>query len=167
MYYEIVEVSTAVASGHTYVLVNFWQSRADHDAAQPSFLTEEFLMQLRPTGRRVVTDGRGWMKRADGVFVDPETLDRDTSEPVWERETFTRDLPAEIRVNVERYWQNTAMPQKLSGDHTGDASKPLYRDGKRVPQGSAVVARDNSDPQLVLARADVEALRGATFESVL
>ena len=66
-----------------------------------------------------------------------------------------------------QYWQNVAVPLTFSGDHTGDATKPLYRDGKRVPQLSTALTRDNSDPQQVLERADVQALRDATFERAL
>jgi hypothetical protein len=166
MLYEIAEISTAVESGMTYVLARYWLSKANRDAGQLPHITEEFQMQISPTGRRIVTDGRGWLKRADGVFVDPATLDPAKPEPEWTRETYILDVPALIRTNVENYWRNVAVPQKLSGDHTTDATKPLYRDGTLVPQRpSLLIARDNSDPKRVLERADVKALRGAVIEA--
>lgn len=168
MYYRIAEVSTAETSGLTYVLVEFWAVRADFNAARPAKLTEEFLMQLRVTGRRIVTNADGWYKMAGGTFVDPETLDPAEPQPEWERETFIRDVPAEIRANVEAYWKRTAEPQKLSGDHTSDVTKPLFKDGKLVFQRptTVLVERDASDPHNILKRADVVALRGAKFDVV-
>ena len=59
--------------------------------------TEEFHIGRQVVGSQIVTDARGWPKRADGVFVDPETLDPGQPEPVWARETVTQDLRAEIR----------------------------------------------------------------------
>lgn len=166
MIYELPEISTATVSGMTYVLARYWLSKADRDAGKPPRITEEFQMQLSPTGRRIVTDAQGWWKRADGVFVDPETMAFDKSEPEWERETHTLDVPALIRANVEAYWRNVAVPQKLSGDHTTDATKPLFRDGTLVPQRSTpLIERDNSDPKQILERDDVKALRGSVVEA--
>lgn len=147
MIYKIVEISTDKASGHTYVLVHFWWAKADFDAAKPPDRKNDFLMQLRPTGVRIVTDGNGWYKRlSDGKFIDPETLDLEKSQPEWERETYDRALPAEMKANIEAYWQRA--------------------EGKSYPTDHADsrIERDNSDPHGVLARPEVTALRGITEE---
>ena len=148
MLYKIVEVSTDKASGHLYCLVHFWSRKADARANKPPRRVNDFLMQLRPTGQRVVTDAQGWLKRKDGVFVDPDTLDPEKPEPEWERETFDHDLPAEIKANIEAYWQR-ALIEPFPFDHT-----------------SHRIQRDNSDPHGVLARPDVAALRGAEAEKL-
>ncbi|KKN25020.1 hypothetical protein LCGC14_0889020 [marine sediment metagenome] len=142
MFYKIVEVSTDKASGHTYVLVHFWRRKADQKAGKPPDRINDFLMQLRPTGERVVTNAQGWLKRKDGVFVDLATLGPEKPEPEWERETFDRDLPAEIKANIEAYWER-AEAKGYPPDHA-----------------NASIRRDNSDPHGVLARPDVVALRG-------
>ena len=146
MLYRIDEISTDKASGHTFVLVRFWNRKGDARANKPPRRVNDFLMQLRPTGQRVVTDAQGWLKRKDGVFVDPATLDLEKPEPEWERETFNRDLPAEIRANVEAYWER-AEAKGYPADHS-----------------SSRIQRDDNDPHGVLARPDVAALRGAEVE---
>ena len=146
MLYKIVEVSTDKSSGHTYVLVHFWRRKADQKAGKPPARINDFLMQLRPTGVRVVTNIQGWRKRKDGVFVDPATLGPEKPEPEWERETHDRDLPTEIKANIEAYWRR-AEAKGYPGDQTDSRIK-----------------RDNSDPHGVLARPDVVALRDAKVE---
>ena len=146
MIYKIVEVSTDKASGHTYVLVHFWRRRADRARGKLPNRVNDFLMQLRPTGERIVTNAQGWLKRTDGVFVDLDTLDPDKPEPEWERETVDRDLPAEMRANIEAYWER-AEAKGYPADHA-----------------NASIQRDNSDPHGVLARADVAALRGTEVD---
>ncbi len=103
-------------------------------------------MQLRPTGERVVTNAEGWLKQKDGVFVDPDTLDPETPEPEWERETVDRDLPAEIKANIEAYWER-AEAKNFPSDHTDSR-----------------IQWDESDPHGVLALPDVVALRDAKVD---
>jgi hypothetical protein len=149
VFYRIAEVSTDKASGHAFILVDFWASKADFGASKPPVLTNDFLMQLRPTGQRIVTNAEGWLKRKDGVFVDPETLDDSSEpEPEWERETVDRELPAEIRANIKAYWERA----QVRGD----------RGSKIDPR----IQRNETDPHGVLARADVKALRGAEVEKL-
>ncbi len=149
MFYEITEVSTDAASRHTYVLVHFWASKADHDAAKPPVLINDFLMQLRATGDQIVTNAEGHMKRKDtGEFVDSATLQPGAVQPEWERETVDRDTPAEIRVNIEAYWARA----QVRGD-TGDKSD--WR-----------IHRDASDPHGVLAKPGVAALSGTAAEKL-
>ncbi len=147
MLYKILQVSTDRATGHTYVLVHFWRDKADQILGKEPDRVNDFLMQLRPTGVRIVTNRDGWYKRLnDGVFVNPETLDPDEPQPEWERETIDRDLPTEIKANIEAYWER-AESGGFPANHTNRA-----------------IQRDNSDPHDVLARADVVALRGEKVE---
>ncbi|KKM71412.1 hypothetical protein LCGC14_1430830 [marine sediment metagenome] len=125
-----------------FVLVYFWLQKADQRAGQPPRRVNDFLMQLRPTGVRIVTDKKGWYKSKDGTFIDPATLDPDQSQPEWERETYDRDLPAEIAANIEAYWER-AEERDYPAKHT-----------------NPVIRHDNSDPHGILARPDVAALRG-------
>ncbi len=148
MLYRIEEVSTDKASGHTFVLISFWRRKADARAKKPPRRVNDFLMQLRPTGVRIVTDGNGWLKRKDGVFVDPDTLDPEKPPPEWERETYDRDLPAEMKANIEAYWER-AEAKGYPADHS-----------------SSRIQRDDNDPHGVLARPDVAALRGAEAEKL-
>ena len=126
MIYKIVEVSTDKASGHTYVLTHFWARKADARANKPPRRINDFLMQLRPTGTRL---------------IDPD-------KPELGSETFDRDLPAEIKANIEAYW-GRAETKGYPADHSNSRSQ-----------------RDNSDPYGVLARPDVAALRGAELEKL-
>ena len=156
------------ATGLTYVLVEFWATKADFDAAKPVLLTEEFMMQLRPTGQRIVTNADGGLKKVGGTFIDPDTLDQAQPSPKWEREIVTRDVPAEIEENIAAYWEK-AKALNLSGDHTSDPAKPLYKDGNLVPQKltTPLVERDTADPHKILERADVQALAGKGFEKAV
>ena len=56
MVYRIVEVTREKVSGRTYLLVQFWLSRADFDARQDAYLTEEFSMSLHPDEARSTID---------------------------------------------------------------------------------------------------------------
>ena len=146
MFYQIVEVSTDKASGHTYVLVHFWRDKADQVKGKPPDRVNDFLMQLRPTGERVVTDGNGWYKRlSDGVFIDPTKL-ADDDATKWEWETYDRDLPAEVKANIEAYWERAEAK-----GYPGDQADPRIK-------------RDDSDPYGVLARPDVGALKDTVVD---
>ncbi len=124
MFYKIVEVSTDKTSGHTYVLVHFWRRRGNYQTGKPPDRINDFLMQLRPAGAKL---------------IDPD-------DPGKGAETYDRDLPAEIRTNIEAYWARAE-----ANNYLADHSDPR-------------IQRDNSDPHGVLARPDVTALRGAEGE---
>ncbi|KKK80560.1 hypothetical protein LCGC14_2822280 [marine sediment metagenome] len=126
MLYKIVEVSTDKASGHLYCLVHFWRRKGHHTAGKPPARINDFLMQLRPTGERI---------------VDPDKPELGT-------ETFDRDLPAEIKANIEAYWAR-AEAKGYPPDHA-----------------NVSIQRDNSDPHGVLVRPNVAALRGAGVEKL-
>lgn len=139
MHYEIVEISTETRTEHTYVLVHFWASRADAIRNEPPILVNDFLMQLRSTAERVVTDEQGRYKRTDGVFVAPEDV---TGKEEWIRETVKQDVPAKIIENIERYIARA--------ETRGDRGNHL--DHRNI--------RDMRDPHHILERVDVRALRG-------
>lgn len=158
MLYKPVEISTVKATGLTFFRVPFWRDKADFDAGKPWDRKNDFLMQLRSTGERVVTNAEGWPKRKDdGKFIDPATLDPEKPEPEWERETFDRDLPAEIRANIEAYWER-AEANEYPPDHTSIAYDLVSGWGRET------IERDQSDPHGVLARPDVMALKDAQVE---
>ncbi len=159
MRYRIDEVSNEVTTGETYVVVSFWNTEAGRLAGEPPTLVNDFLMTLRDEGERIVTNLDGWYKRlSDGVFIDPETL-ADDDATKWERETVKRDVPAEIRANIERYITR-AVAKDWSGDHTGDTTKPFYEAGKLRPQGeSQTYVRDDVDRNGATSRTDVQALK--------
>lgn len=120
MYFRINEVSTIAATGNTYVHVDYWRRKSQFTAGDPSFLTNDFKMHLRPEQqevRRVILDA------------------------------------------IVAYWSR-ARRNGFSGDHTGDATKPLKKNGALVRQAaSVVIVRDNSDPHDVLSRTDIISLR--------
>lgn len=162
MYTELTEINRVTGTGHMYVLVSFWRSQAWHDAGNPADLVNDFVMQLRRTVVRVVTNGDGWWQRdSDGVFVDPATVEPgDTT--AWRRETVTKtraDLLGEIRANVRAYVRE-AVARDYRGDHTADAAKPFFVGGKRVAQRATAlfVREDTGDADGVLAL--LRALRG-------
>lgn len=146
MHYRIEEVSTDRASGHCYVRVSFWTRSADRNRGDPPVIVNDFLMQLRPTGERVITDAEGRFLRADGVFVAPEDVTAEDNAIGWQRESFTRDVPAEIIANIEAYVERA--------EGRGDA-------GDRT----ATRERDESDPHRILERDDVRALRNTTRDT--
>ena len=163
MIYEIQEITTDKASGHTYVLVWFWPSEAAKLAGPESpYLVNDFLMQLRPTAERVVTNAAGHLKRKDGTFIDRATIDRRNppSRDDLEIETVSRPVPMEIAANIEQYMQRATV-NEYSGDHTHrPGSAPFRVKGVRQPQGVIVMELDDTaDPHDILKHAGVSALR--------
>lgn len=149
MFYKIREISTVKDTRLTYVQVDFWPDRAAFRRGDSPFLTNDFLMQLWTTAVRIVTRADGWLKRLDGRYVDPaaETTQEIASDE-FERETYDRDLPAEIRNNIEAYRKRA----QARGD----------RGSKLDPR----ILRDESDPEGVLAKQKVRDLVGAEIDVV-
>jgi hypothetical protein len=116
-------------------------------------------MQLQLTATLIVTDGQGRFKRRDGTFVnspfgdppDLEGIQRLMAMPrdAWETQTIDLDLRAQIRANIEAFWERAEVAR---------------RKGQPFPARDVFSgALDDSDPRGILARADVKSLRGATF----
>ncbi|MGE3314016.1 MAG: hypothetical protein AB7O26_02790 [Planctomycetaceae bacterium] len=162
MIYEIEDISTDKASGHTYVLVRFWTDEAARTRGDAPILVNDFLMQLRPTGERVVTDEQGRWKRKDGSYIDwnspqaPEFIDKADLET----EPFERDILQEMAAGIERYIVR-AEAEQFRGDHTHrDGSPPMEVAGQVVPQGRFDLELDAShDPHGVLAHPRVTDLK--------
>lgn len=112
-------------------------------------LTEEFVIGRQVAGRQVVTNARGWRKTATGTFIDPATLDPSTPEPKWAYETVTQDLKAEILALLKTTFASQ-FRQGFTGDHTGDATKPLYRDGALIKQAKSVIIQRGTNAGLPL-----------------
>ena len=155
-YVQFAEVSTHRPTGELYCLVHFWPTKASFDAREPHVLTNDFIMQIRPTTQQVVTNDDGWMKRfGDGRFIDPATLRVNVPLPVWVMEDVAVDVRAEVLKSVENYWR-IAQARKWTGDHTNDNSKPFLVDGVLRRQHKAEpLKRDTSDPHSLLTRSDL------------
>lgn len=140
----------------TYALVAFWESKAAHDALRPADLTEEFLMPLRPM-QYVVQREDGYYKRTDGTYVPPLDAGTKAVEDFEYVEGFS--LEQQMTDLFRKYWR-MARAKGFSGDHTGDSTKRLYKNGAVVAQQpTAPIVRDNSDPDRVLEFPEVVELR--------
>ena len=153
MRFEAEVHGTVKGTELTYVLVRYFASDSD---TEPT-LVEEHLMQLADEGERIITDANGHYQLADGSFIDPAKMEPD-GKYEFARETFKRDVMAEIAEAAGRRWQR-GIEKKQSGDWTGDDTKPAYVDGVSVKQGRQIIETDDADPKGVLARADIEAIK--------
>jgi hypothetical protein len=155
MFYKIVEITTAKQARETYLLVHFWESAEDMARGKSPVLINDFVMQLRPTTTRL----KEGVEAIEGIEVRPEDL-----------EIVERDVPGEMRENILAYWQR-AQKHGWRGDHssaTGRVTQAFTEKGRVLrPVGTMIVAlieRDQTDPQGILKRPDVQALRDQTFE---
>ena len=138
---KIIELRTDRATGHAYLLIHFWQTKAARTRGDPPFLIEDFLMQLRPTGTRLI----------------------DEDNPALGTVPFDRDLPAEIRGNIRAYIAE-AEQHSYRGDNSSRNATggEFFAKGRMVrPSGRPItrIERDSSDPHGVLAKPEVVALR--------
>lgn len=104
-----------------------------------------------------------WKTKADhDAFMPPHITEQfdlqlRTSEP---------DLKGTIQGLIRKYWA-MALANGLSGDHTMDGTKPLYRYGKPVAQKEAVATkRDATDPHNVLKAQDIKDLDDSKHEEL-
>lgn len=145
MYVEFAEINRLKDTNNIYMLVHFWRTQSDADAGQPPMLTNDFVMQLRRTVDRIVTDAAGRLKRADGIFVAPGDVTTQDEQIGWTRETISRtrgEVFADVHANILGY-ARAAVAVRRTGDHTGNATKPLFEDGRLIPKGEQVLERDN------------------------
>jgi len=148
MFYKIVELANAKTAGHLYVLVHFWHNGGAYRRGEPPVLSNDFLMQLRPTATRVVTDSEGRVRTESGKWIRVGARVQENPDDPWVREVVDRPLVAEIKANIREYWQR-AQARSDVGDH----SLPVF----------AAVECDDKDPHGVL-KPDVVALRGAEID---
>ncbi len=153
MYYEIAEVSRDQDSGRIYVLVQAWRSQAEHDAGDPAFASNDFLLKLRRQYQRVVTDANGRLKRVDGVFVAPGAITPEDKAIGWERETVTK-TNAELRQEVVQHIR--AYIRRFRQRENTERAYPRKHDNRER------IVRVLSDPDGLLSR--VSALQGQAEE---
>ncbi len=145
----------------TYVMVSFWLDKADHDALRPPHLVIDFKLPLRP-GQHAVRRGDGHFKLTDGTYIPPLGTSAKAVEDFQYVEGFSLD--GQIEDTIDAYWKR-ARANGFSGDHTGDSTKPFYRNGALVKQApTSVIVRDNSDPDRVLEFTEVTGLRDTKKE---
>ncbi len=153
-FYRIIEISTERRSRETYLTVWFWRQRADYDAGKPHVHLNDFIMTLRPTAQRIVTDAQGRWKRDDGRFIDVTALtEREQVEAAswqFETETATVDVRAAIRVNISAYAKRWAEAARQGKPYPTD-----YRDPR--------ILLDEIDPHRILERQDVQTLKDRGF----
>ncbi len=98
-----------------------------------------------------------WRRKAHFDAAQPPFLTNDFHMHLRPDQQDVRQLVLDAIVN---YWRRM---RKLgfSGDHTGDATKPLKKNGQVVAQDPTVrpPTRDDSDPHDVLSRPDIVSLR--------
>lgn len=145
---KIVEVTTDQKTGETYVLVEFWGTKAARTRDDPPFLIEDFIIPLRPTGLRP---------------IDPDN-------PALGMEVYDRDLVAEIEDHIRRYIVR-AEEHGYVGDNTSanaTTAGPFSVGGVVVREKGKLLReprlRDESDPHGILAKPEVVALRGKDID---
>lgn len=72
MLYRIKEITREQSSGETYFLVDFWRSRAAFQAGRPPYLTNDFVMRIRPSPelRAIIRDNiRAYWQRAIANYL--------------------------------------------------------------------------------------------------
>jgi len=98
-----------------------------------------------------------WRRKAHFDAAQPPFLTNDFHMPLRPRQQNVREVVLDA---IVAYW-GRARRAGFSGDHTGDATKPLKRNGALVRQAvSTIVVRDTSDPHDVLSRPDIASLPG-------
>lgn len=148
LYARVIELSTDVASNEVYLLVRFWKTRGARGRDEKPYLIEDFIMQLRLVGTRM---------------VDPNDPSRGV-------ENYNRSLRLEIRENIRNYIEE-AERLGYEGDNTSGSTVTgnsfsvggVEVRGKGVPVGRPRV-RDMSDPHGVMAKPEVAALRGMNMD---
>lgn len=132
------EVSRDRATGLLYVAVNVWATRQAFNRGDPPRLTNDFLMQITATERRVRIDpATGWPMLAPepGVPMNPALRVKGVAYD-WLSESVTTDVRAAVRANVVA-WLARATGRNDRGDLRTDPSRQ----------------RDAADPDGVLAQA--------------
>lgn len=160
---KIVELSTDEATGETYMEVWFWESKAARARGDVPFLMEDFIMPLRVFA--LVPPPFDEDEPVGNLpDVEPDLAER--GPPV----IVLRDTPADIEAIIARYVER-AEARGYRGDNTsGNANASqafsvggveVRKDGGRV---EAPRARNDSDPEAVLSRPEVAALRGKPID---
>lgn len=146
MLYKIIDLKAVEKTGAVYVLVHFWEGRQQMRGSPT--LINDFYMTLRDQDVLVVVDDEGYATTESGrrVRMSSANFIESPDDPLV-RETVKRDVPAQMRENIEAYWQ------RASGEK-GDKTWPIQTRPKLTA----------TDPAGVLDRDDVKALKGQEFE---
>lgn len=144
MIYKIIDLKAVEKTGAIYVLVHFWETRG----TQP-VLRNDFYMALRDQDSLIVVDGEGYVTTESGRRMKLSPKRTEDSDDPFVRETVKRDVPAQMRENIEAYWKRA-----VERGETGDRTWPV----KTRPKLTA------TDAAGILARPDVAALKGREFE---
>lgn len=100
-----------------YVSCDFWLDRANQQAGEPPILQNDFLMQIAPTVRSILTQGGRWV-RLDGVRVDPANVTEADDLIGWQYTTTNKTNAAtidEVEQNILNYWAR-AKANNYRGD---------------------------------------------------
>ena len=151
MFYRIRSISTAKETGLAYIVVDFYAARQDAAQGKQPVLSNDFLMGLRDTEVRLVTDVLGWVKLQSGKFIHTEVevdgewvpLPEDPADP-YQRQIATLPVSDIIHDNIGRYM--------VRSEARGDTGSKVGR-----------IQHDESDPHGILVRPDVQALVGRDF----
>lgn len=148
MIYKIIDLKAVDKKGLIYVLVHFWEDRAQMTSVPP-ILRNDFYMRLLSENVRVVVGSDGYARTVSGARVSlTRPYEADPDDPLV-RETLPFDVPQRIKENIVAYMER-------AGEERGDKTWPVKTRAKLVA----------SDPKGILDRADVKALKGRDFESV-
>ena len=147
MYGIIKEISTVEGTPLIYVLIHIYTSEGSYNTGKDPIGDNDFLMDLYPTGERIVQNSQGWYKRLDGTFINPVLIVGDEE---WERETFNNDLATQIQDNV--------------GNYLGRRDKVKNRKGKFPSNHSSHIKTSQDDPRGILVKSEVQDLVGIGVE---
>ena len=117
-----------------YFVVGFWRNKQRFLDGRAADHTNDFTMQsVKKTGIRIVTRPvDGFLKDADGNFHDPVILtdpDPNPPPPVWERESFDRNMRQEVRQTIRRYLQRYKQRRQQNKQIRRDDRMPVFEEG--------------------------------------
>jgi hypothetical protein len=144
MYLEAPIVARDTESQHIYVSCEFWHTRDLKQQGLPSFLQNDFLMQIHPTVTSIKTQGQLWV-RNDGVLVNPETATEEDFEIGFQTVTVDKTNPqiiAEVEGNITRYWQRACLSGATGDQRTFHSLSEADPDGTL---GKALAFKGNHD----------------------
>ncbi|UCE90798.1 MAG: hypothetical protein JSV90_05020 [Methanobacteriota archaeon] len=150
LFAEIKEIATVEGTPLTYVYIEIWRTKADHDAGAPPVGNNDFHMQLQAEGERVHKNAAGQVvDLASGSTYPPDRVPEGVE---LVKETFQVDVPQVIKENIEAY-----LTRRIRRDRTRRPlpEKHANREGTN---------RSQDDPAGVLHRGDVQALVGVGVE---
>ena len=162
VFYRINEVTTVAATGNTYAHVDFWRRKSHFDRGDSPYLTNDFIVTLRPMN--VIRKREdGFFEKKDGSYIDVAEA-RVTPYGDFRLYDDAKSSRQIILDQILGYWDK-ALKERWVGDHTGDHTKPFRNKNRLVVQTpTSPIVRDTSDPNRVLEQTNVTDLRGREQE---